>query len=1043
MGGPEFRILGPLEVWRDGERVPVEAPRERGVLAVLLLHAGRVVAADRLIELVWADDVPPRARNTVHTLMWRLRRWLGSTLETRPPGYVLRIDPDQLDLHRFESLLQRGRQAVDAGEAQRAADLLGAALELWRGEPLTGVAADGLRRIELPRLSELYLEAVEARIEAHLLLGRHAELVGELRGLVADHPLREGLSGQLMTALYRCGRQAEALEAYRRLHAVLDEELGVEPGPALQRLHRAVLRADRALDMTRPPRPESPSTSAPAQLPADVAAFTGRSRDLGELDSLLRACESAVAIAAIAGTAGVGKTALAVHWAHRVRDRFDGGQLYVNLRGYASSEPMRPIEALSRFLRALGVPADQVPVEVEEAADLYRTLLADRRMLVVLDNARSADQVRPLLPGSAGCVVLVTSRDRLGGLVAREGAQRVPLDVLPPDEAGALLTGMLGTDRVRAEPDAAATLADSCARLPLALRIAAANLIDRPQVTLADYVAELAGGNRLAALTVDGDEQGAVRAAFDLSYTGLAADSQRLFRLLGLVPGQDFTADVAAAVAGIGVPEARRRLAGLTAAHLVDEPAAGRYTFHDLLRLYAREQPMDQAERESARRRLFEFYLSTVDSAAHLLYPEKLRLPLPVNATAPLPPGFADHAAALTWLDTERPNLVTAILDAAEHGPRQFTWLLADALRGYFYLRMFTAEWLAVAHAGLTAARTDGERQAEAAAHLSLADLDWRASRHRQAIDHYAQALTLARQTGWLEAQAATLGNLGTVYWQAGRLDEAAEHYRRALELNRRTGWLEGQAINLGNLAAVSWQAGCLDEAAEHNAQALALHRKTGSRSGEALAHNNLGETYHLMGRLAEALDQLEQARDLHRAVGNRGTEAETLRCLAAVHRDTGHLTEALELGTAALELAEETGNRRHQTEAHNNLGAVHLALGNDATAVVHYERALTLARDTNNRYSEAEALTGLASAHDRLGRPDQALVYATQALGIARRGGYRVPQGQALTCLAAIHLHRGDAGRAREHAEQALDVHTETGHRPGIALARALLATP
>ncbi|HEU4421103.1 MAG TPA: BTAD domain-containing putative transcriptional regulator, partial [Pilimelia sp.] len=617
VAGLDFRILGPLEVWQGDERVPVEASRERAILAVLLLGANRVVAADRLTELVWGDDPPPRARNTVHTLVWRLRRRLASAgspevLLTQPPGYLVRIEPDQLDLHRFERLLDAGREAMTAGRVAEAERLFGDALGLWRGQPLADVAAEGLRRLEEPRLEELQLQAVEARVEAQLALGRHGELIGELRGLVADHRLREALSGHLMVALYRSGRQAEALETYRSLRAVLAEELGVEPGSALQRLHQAVLRADPALDRpgtadraldlpgtagTAEPAPGPPAPArltgpVPALLPADIPAFTGRVRELRDLDDLLDGGEgrpAAVVITAIAGTAGVGKTALAVRWAHRVRDRFADGQLYVNLRGYAASAPMRPIDALSRFLRALGVPAEQVPHELEEAADLYRSLLADRRVLVILDHARGPDQVRPLLPGGSGCLVLITSRDRLGGLVAHEGAHRLTLDVLPPDEAHTLLARVVGAERVAAEPAAAEDLARACAHLPLALRIAGANLINHPQHRLADYLGELRDGNRLASLEVDGDEQAAVRNNFDLSYTGLPAPAQRLFRLLGLVPGPDVTAGAAAALADVPPQLAARELDRLAGAHLISESAPARYAFHDLLRLYAAE----------------------------------------------------------------------------------------------------------------------------------------------------------------------------------------------------------------------------------------------------------------------------------------------------------------------------------------------------------------------------------------------------------------------------------------------------------------------
>jgi DNA-binding SARP family transcriptional activator/Tfp pilus assembly protein PilF len=1087
----EFRILGPLEIWRDGDLVAVEAARERAVLAALLLQANRVVAADRLIELLWGEDPPAKARNTVQTWVWRLRRRLepaaaaaAEVLVTRPPGYLLRIEPDQLDLLRFEALHQRGRQAIAAGSVAEAAALFGEALSLWRGEPLADVGAEWLRRLELPRLAELHLQVVEARLGAELQLGRHAEQIGELRGMVADHPLRERLSEQLMLALYRSGRQAEALETYRAVRRALADELGVEPGPALQRLHGAVLRADPALDLSTPDAaPAVVRASAgprpPAQLPADVSAFTGRADYLRTLDRLLAAenASRAVAICAITGTAGVGKTALAVHWAHRARHRFPDGQLYVNLRGYASGTPVRPVEALSRFLRALGVPAEQVPLDVDEASDTYRTLLADRQMLIVLDNAHSAEQVRPLLPGSPGSVVLVTSRDRLGGLVARDGAHRVTLDVLAQAESGSLLSRILGADRVAAEPDAAAELAEVCAHLPLALRIAAANLTGHPEHSIAGYAGELRAGNRLAALQVHGDEEAAVRAAFDLSYAALPTAGQRAFRLLGMVPGPDVTVGATAALVASVESRAAHLLEQLAGAHLLDQHARGRYAWHDLLRLYARQRCLteeSEPDREAAIGRLYDFYLHTADAAATLLYPEKLRLPLPAAGTGARTIGFDDPAQALAWLDAERPNLVAAVREAAENDQRPVAWLLADALRGYFYLRMYTVDWLAVAGAGLDAARAGGDARGQAAAHISLADLDWRHGAHRQAITHYAEALRISRETGWLEGQATVLVNLGTVYWQSGRLEQAADHYRQALVLNQRTGRLAGQATSLGNLGTVDWELGRLAEAADHHTEALALHRKIGSRGGEALAFNNLGETYHVLGRLDDALAHLSQALTLHREIGNRGSEAETLRCLAAVHRDAGRLDEAIELASSALAVSRETGNRRSETDALNTRAATHHRRGEPVPAVELHEQALRQARDLNSRYPEAEALLGLAAAHlaaapmsgvsgsgasgsgggasgsgggasgsggGASAGGQRALASARQALLVAHHNHYRVLEAQALTALAAVRLDSGDIEAAIDHAEQALAGHRETDHLLGLARTHLLLA--
>jgi DNA-binding SARP family transcriptional activator/Tfp pilus assembly protein PilF len=1049
----EFRILGPLEVWCGGRRVPVSAAKQRTLLAILLLRAGRVVAAEALIDRLWGERPPATARKTLHNYVRRLRTTLaaGATglaappmLLTEPSGYLLRLGDAELDLHRFQRLREQAQQATSAGDLDRAAALLRQALGLWRGPALADMAAETLLRTEAARLEEQRLAVLEARIQAELELGWHAELVGELEALAAQHPLRESFCGQLMLALYRCGRQVDALGVYRAARRLLIEEFGVEPGPELQRLERAMLVADPSLAVPARPAPsapvaQTPDRAIPAQLPADVAAFTGRRNQLEELDRLLEpgTQTTAVVITAIAGTAGVGKTGLAVHWAHRVRGRFPDGQLYVNLRGYAPTPPASPIEALAGSLRALGVAAEQVPVDLDEAAGLFRTQLADKRMLVLLDNARDPDQVRPLLPGSPGCLVVVTSRDRLGGLVAKEGARRLTLDVLTPDEARDLLGRLLGETRVHAEPAAAAELARVCAHLPLALRIAAANLADRPQRSIAGYVAELGQGDRLGALAVAGDEQAAVRAAFDLSYTVLTPQARRLFRLLGLVPGPEVTAAAAAALIGAQPQQAAQLLDRLAAAHLLGHHAAGRFAFHDLLRRYAADRAQHEdtsEERKAATGRLLDWYLHTVDAAARLLYPDKLRLPLSRDeAPRPATP-FHDHSGALAWLDAERPNLLAAVQYAAERGPRPLAWLLADALRGYFWLRMHTVDWLAVAHAGLAAAQADRDLRAQAAAHLSIADVCWRQSRYQQAVEHYSQALGLNRATGWLEGQAAALGNLANVICRSGKLEQATDRYLEALALNRQIGWLEGQVVNLANLGMVCWEQGRLHEAAVHAAEALALHRRVGSRSGEAIVLSNLGEICHALGRLEQAFDHFNQGLALHREVGDRVGEADALRGLAATYCDTGGLAPALELAHAALALAREVRERRFEADALNALATIQLRLGQQQAAIDQYRQALRLARETENHYPEVEALNGLAAALRGLGDLDQAVAHARQAVQLARLAGYRLLEGQALTILADVSLAHGDPGQAGDHARQALALHRETGHRLGEA---------
>jgi tetratricopeptide (TPR) repeat protein/transcriptional regulator with XRE-family HTH domain len=866
---------------------------------------------------------------------------------------------------------------------------------------------------------------------------------------------RAGLSARSLGDIERGRVRSPRPETVRLLAAALG--LAGDDQGGFERLARDDYWASRAEPpaaeppAAKPPATEPPATEpgpgappgrpVPAQLPADVSAFTGRVAAQHQLAGLTGARNGrAVMIAAITGSAGVGKTALAVHWAHQVRSCFPDGQLYLNLRGYDEGPPMRPIDALARLLHGLGVPAEQVPTEVSEAGGLFRSLLADRRVLVVLDNAHCPDQVRPLLPGSPGCLVLVTSRDALTGLVARDGAHRVGLAALTRDEARTLLAHLLGAARVGTEPEAVDELARLCGQLPLALRIAAANLTGRPRDTVAGYVEQLRAGDRLAALDLAGDEQAGVRAAFDLSYAALPAATQRLFRLLGLVPGADVTAAGVAALAGVPAGAAEPALARLVAAHLVEEHRPGRYAVHDLLRLYAAQRARQQdapGERAAAIERLLGWYLSNADAAARLLYPQMLRLDPP----AAVPRGrFDDHASALAWLDAERSNLLAAVQHAADHGPRPTAWLLADTLRGYFWQTRHLVDWLRLAQAALPAAVAEDDQRGQAALRFSLGAAYYSIGRYPLAIEHYAAAAAIADRAGWVEGQAAGLGNLGIVHTDLGDLHRAAECHRQALTLNRRTGRLAGQANNLVNLGGIHRELGQLRWAGAYQAEALALYREVGALAGEAVALSNLGDVRRNLGELAEARESLLRALDLYRRVGTRFGEAGTLRDLAAVHRDTGHDQQALETGQHAQELAREIGDRRTEANVLNLLGSVLCRLGRPQAAVERHQQALALARETGAHHPETDALIGLAAAaRDRHQHP-RATRYAQQARSQARAAGYRVLEGHALVTLASIELAAGRHSAAAGHAGQALAVHEETGHRLGQARALTLL---
>jgi DNA-binding SARP family transcriptional activator len=677
----EFGLLGTLVVRCDGALIGVPRGNQRAVLAALLLDAGRVVLVDDLARLLWGHAPPASARVTVQNYVKRLRQVLGDSgrdrLRTHPGGYSISVEDAELDVSRFWNLADSAQLAAREGSWDAAAEQGRAALSLWRGEPLTDVQSEVLAAREVPRLTELRLQALEAWLDAEVHLGGHAKAVPGLQRLVREHPLREHPQATLMLALYRCERQAEALAVYQDARRVLVRELGVEPGAELRELHHRILAADPALAAPAlvPARSASPAPRpaaelarpVPRQLPGMAAQFTGRVMELAALDSMLREAgdeePGTVVIAAICGAAGVGKTALAIRWAHRVADRFPDGQLYVNLRGFdPSGAPAETAEVIRGFLEALGVTPERIPPGLSEQVGLYRSLLARRRLLIVLDNARGERQVRPLLPAGPGCLVVVTSRNALTGLAAAEGAQLLSLRVLAPAEARQMLAARLGSEQAEAEPAAVAEIARLCAYLPLALSVAAARAAARPGLPLATLATELRAGHRRLDALDSGDPAVSVRGIFSGSYEGLSDPAQRMFRLLGVHPGPDISAAAAASLAGAEQAEADRGLAELTRAHLLEEYRPGRYAFHDLLRAYAAEQAAasdGSVERGEVIGRVLDHYLYTLQAANRILRSSR---DVPITITSPRPGVTPERLAggreAKAWLHAEHRVLI-------------------------------------------------------------------------------------------------------------------------------------------------------------------------------------------------------------------------------------------------------------------------------------------------------------------------------------------------------------------------------------------------
>jgi tetratricopeptide (TPR) repeat protein/DNA-binding SARP family transcriptional activator/DNA-binding XRE family transcriptional regulator len=1014
-GGLYVGVLGPLLVHRGEVAVEPGTLMQRRLLGLLAIQHGQVVPVEEIVDVLWGQHPPRTCQALVRVYASRLRERVGAVAPARG-GYQLVIPDDRVDLAIFAALADDAAKAHTAGDDGKAVNLYETALGYWRGPALVGLGSALTQHPVAVAAGRRRTRAALAYADLAMGLGQHERVADVLAGVAADEPFDEALHARLLLAMSGAGQHASALRLYTTLRTRLKEELGVEPGAELQAAHRRLLERKRS--------------PVPAQLPADVRGFTGREQYLRRLDGMLPGADRhAVALSIIAAGPGVGKTALALRWAHRVREEFPDGQLYVNLHGYGAAQAMRPIDVLATFLPALGVRPKDVPDDLGQAVALYRSLLADKRVLVVLDNANSAHQVRPLLPGGAGCLVLVTSRNQLRGLVAHDGAVLIELDVLAPDEATTLLAGLL-THHTDVDPASVAEFARLCGFLPLALRIAAANLIAQPMRSIADYVAELAA-DQLAALEVHGDPETGVRSAFDHSYAALPTTTREMFRRLGVLPGDDFTAEAAAALADLSPLEATVELDRLVTAHLVEQHRRGRYTVHDLIRHYAGDQAHiedSDDDRRTALTRLHDFYLGRLDAAARRLYPHLARLPMPTSGTA-----FDDDQQALAWLETELPNLVAAIRHAAERGPVEAAWRLGDALHGYFYLRMQTPAWQVVAELAVTAAQTAGDQAGQAAARLSLATLHWVQGHYKRNIEDNTTALALARATGWAEGESAALGNLGTTSMAMGQLEEAVDHYTEAVAIDRRTGSLPGLAAKLGKLGLLYSALGRLELATEQLNQAAALRRQTGTHGGEArVLYSYLGKAYLHLGRFDDARATLARALAIHRAVGDRYTEADSLRILAAVQAAVGHHDEALEFADAALALAREIGDRRIEADALTTSANIHRRLGDHQRAVDRHTHALRLALDIGHRSAEIDAHLGLAA--DRCtDQPDKAAESAVAALALTRRFGYRINEAKALTLLAAIRLH-DDPRRAAEHAEHAVAIYAVSGHRLGEA---------
>lgn len=912
-----FRLLGEVAVLVDDRPVDLGHQRQRCVLAVLAMELNRPVPADRLVDRIWGDHPPLRGRNAVYGYVSRLRgvlRPAGATIHREPGGYALRLDESAIDLYLFRHLVARARACDSPDDAVM---LFDQALALWQGPAFAELDSPWLASEGIAVDAERQAAELD-RTDAALRCGRHTELVPDLVARTARHPLDEHLAGQAMIALYRSGRPADALAHYQVLRTALADQLGIDPSPALQRLHREILTADPGLAAPERPR------AIPRQLPPAPVCFAGRAGELTTLDGILADGDTVITV--VAGAGGIGKSWLALHWAHTHADHFPDGHLFVDLRGFGpDSDPLDPLTALHGFLDALGVDTARIVGGLAEHSAAYRSHVAGRRMVILLDNAASAEQVIPLLPGTASCTVIVTSRVILTPLVTRHGARHVSLGVLTDTEAHELFAHRVGSERAAAEPDSVAELIRLCGRYPLALGIIASRAHVHPLVPLADFAAELRHAG-MSALD-DPDPATSLPTVLSWSLRALTAQQRTVLALLAIAPGPDIGLPAAASLTGLPLSEARAMLRTLVAASLVNRQAHDRYAMHDVVRVHAAtHHDLDRRTREAALRRVLDFYTHTAHAADRLLYPRRPPIRLEPPAPGTCPQVLPDLAAALAWLHAERSVLMAAQHTAADNAWHRTVWQLAWSVHTYHYRRGHRDDRLAVSQAALDAARHLPEPTARILAHRILGWAQADLGRPDEGIAHLREALTLADTHRDLAQQAHTHRVLAWAWERRGDDRRAGVHAAHARDIFRALGqptW-EADALNL-----VGWftaRQGRYDSAHAHCHAALTLQRRHHDRGGQAITLDSLGYIAHHVDEHRHALGCYRQALALFHALGNTCRAADTLDSLGRTHLALGEYEQARTVWRAALASYRQQGRTDDTVRIRHQLDAISLA---------------------------------------------------------------------------------------------------------------------
>ncbi|MFJ1926039.1 MULTISPECIES: BTAD domain-containing putative transcriptional regulator [unclassified Streptomyces] len=1069
----ELLALGPLELWHGDQQHMLGSVKHRCVLAVLVHARGEPVAVDTLMERVWGDEPPPKGPATLQSYLSKLRRHLVTAVgplvqvdHVAPRLYRLRMnDLNDLDLIRFQRFRTEAAVAAEQGRTDWAIGLLRTAESMWRGEPLTESSGEWAASVRT-RLLEDHRHVREERIRLELELGRHADLIGELRELAAESPLAEGVIGSLMLALHRSGRHSEALELYRTTHARLREGLGMEPGPDLRTLHQRILEQDRGLAeprkvavTSRAPSPSTPAPSTPVpppaaepvahapagppvrnNLPRDTRDFTGRTRELTLLHEELAGADGyALPLAVMHGMPGIGKTSIAIHAAHRLAETYPDGQLYVDLHGFSGRRPVDPAEALALLLHAAGTDG-ALPDTLDERAAEWREWTARNRVLVVLDNARDAAQVRPLLPGSARCMAIVTSRNRLSAL---DGATSLLVDALPAQEAAALFTRVAGTARTSRDPEALKLLVDACGRHPLATTLLAGRFRHREIWDLRHLLERLEQSSD----PLDELDEEAFVSAFRFSYAELTPGTRRLLRLLALHPGPDITAAAAAALAGNGTGtgrgggagDVRRSIEELLDCHLLAEPALGRYQLHDLtrafaLRMSAAEEP--ESTRGEAVSRLLGYYLTSAHRAHRLTHPR--RRALESEHPSVYAAEFDDDREATSWLHAERANLLAAARTAAAESPDHaalFPHALAPSLRIW-------GSWAVTNElygAAVEALRPRRDPVLLAQTLVEAADVLAQTG-PGEALSCAGEALTLFQDLNDLAGCADSSFQASRAHLAAGHTGPALRMVERALALYRGLGDLYGEADCLNVEGAALHYEGRYDEALGRARVTLHIHERTGDLLGQIRAHNNIGMIHQLQGRIEQARHHLERSRMLAQLHKGERELAILDTNLGTVHQAMGDTPRALAGFRRALESHRARGDALGEANALISMGAAHTANGDGEEALLHFTLAEEVARRIDSAYERARALLGIGDIHRSAGRPGVALEVYEQALGLSERTGSRPAAARALEGLAraALDTHRNDL--AREYGRKAEKMYRSLGTEAEAERLRRLL---